>query len=245
MYIRWKRRRLRRRNDIALVAVLVQSQRVHGVPRQRIVRYLGSIRSQERATTAAVQAFWQRVAAQLTALALDPATRQALEYHLARVVPAPALILPPPTTTTPMEAGHAAGVAETVQHTTGMTRPRPATPLPGGLSVRWRRRRLRRPPEEAWDAILVRRVWHQGTPRYRAVGYLASIRARYHTARAHRAWFWTRVEARLTALALDAATRQAVETHLAQAIPRPTPSELADIAVQRANLAHWTEETVS
>jgi hypothetical protein len=244
MFIRWKRRRLRRRNDVALVAVLVQSLRVHGVPRQRIVRYLGSIPSRERVTAAAVQAFWQRVAVQLTALALDPVTRQALEHQLARVVPSPAIMPPSPTTTSLVEAWHAHGVAETAGHTMGVTMPRASTPLPGGLYIRWRRRRLRRPPEEAWDAILVRRVWHQGATRYQVVGYLASIRARYHTAPAHRAWFWTRVEQRLAVLALDAVTRQAVDAHLAQAIPRPTPAEREEVAAQRTMLAHWAQPTL-
>jgi hypothetical protein len=77
------------------------------------------------------------------------------------------------------------------------------------------------------------------------VGYLASIRARYHTAPAHRAWFWTRVEQRLAVLALDAIARQAVDAHLAQAIPRPTPGELADVAAKRATLAHWAQQPLS
>jgi hypothetical protein len=77
------------------------------------------------------------------------------------------------------------------------------------------------------------------------VGYLASIRACYHTAPAHRAWFWTRVDTRLAVLALDDATRQAVEAHLMRTIPRPTPEELADVATQRAALAQWAQQTFS
>jgi hypothetical protein len=238
MFIRWKRRRLRRHNDVALVAVLVQSRRIQGVPRQRLVRYLGSIPFQKRMTTAARQVFWQRVAARLTALALAPATRTALEDKLARVVPVPASMPSSSDATTPGAICYATGISATAG-----SPPRASAPLPSGLSVRWRRRRLRRIPEEAWDAILVQRARHQGAPRSQVVRYLASIRARYHTAPAHRAWFWTRVESRLSVLALDPATQQAVAVHLAQMIPRPTPGELADVAAQRAALAHWVHET--
>jgi hypothetical protein len=53
------------------------------------------------------------------------------------------------------------------------------------------------------------------------------------------------VDARLAVLALDAATRQAVEAHLMRTIPRPTPEELADVAAQRAALAQWAQQTFS
>jgi hypothetical protein len=102
--------------------------------------------------------------------------------------------------------------------------------------VRWKRRRLRRSPDEAWDAVLVRSVWSRGAARQQVVGYLASIRTRYHTAPAHRAWFWVRVEQRLAVLALDAATCQAIAARLAEVISRPTAAELDAVAAQRAAL---------
>jgi hypothetical protein len=237
MFIRWKRRRLQRRNDVTLEAVLVQSVRIHGCPQQRLVRYLGSIHAQECQTTPSASAFWQRVATHLTVLDLDPATRQTLEHQLARVVP-------PPASRVPGETCRDDEVADATGGPMSTTPPCAPALLPVVPSVRWRRRRLRRSLDEAWDAILVRSIWHQGAARQQVVGYLASIRARYHTAPAHRAWFWTRVEARLEALALDAATRQAIEARLAQVIPRPTPGELADVAAQRAALAHWAQQTL-
>jgi hypothetical protein len=102
--------------------------------------------------------------------------------------------------------------------------------------VRWKRRRLRRSPDEAWDAVLVRSVWSRGAARQQVVGYLASIRAHYHTAPAHRAWFWVRVEQRLAVLALDAAICQAIAARLADVISRPTAAELDAVAVHRAAL---------
>jgi hypothetical protein len=92
----------------------------------------------------------------------------------------------------------------------------------------------------AWDAVLVHSIRVAGQPRQQLVGYLASIRAQYHTAPAHRAWFWTRVEARLETLGLEASTRQAVEAQLQQVIPRPSDAELQHLASQRAVFAGAT-----
>src|SRR5262245_7554279 len=123
MFIRWKRRQLRRNAGVALEAVLVQSVRVNGLPRQRLVRYLGSIRVHERWTAASVHAFWQGIDARLTALALDPVERQVLEQQLARVIC-------PPTTMAPSLAGgssegvcSADAVASATARTMGTTLP--------------------------------------------------------------------------------------------------------------------------
>jgi hypothetical protein len=89
--------------------------------------------------------------------------------------------------------------------------------------------------------MLVRSVWYHGAARQQVVGYLASIRERYCTAPAHRAWFWERVDARLDTLGLDVPTRQAVEARLTQVVLRPTAAELQAVAAQRATLAQWAE----
>ena len=105
------------------------------------------------------------------------------------------------------------------------------------MYVRWKRRPLRRSGDTAWDAVLVQSVRIAGQPRQQRVGYLASIRAHYHTAPAHRAWFWTRVVQRLETLGLDARTRHAVERQLQQVVPRPSDAELRHLASQRAVFA--------
>lgn len=226
MFIRWKQRRGRQPDVVRLEAVLVESIRRHGMPRQRRVRSLGSIRVPDCGTAAAA-AFWQCVTKRLTALALPPETHQALEAHLARIVPRP-IVLAPEALTCPATDGDTEKVA----------RPRGMTPLGPGLALRWRRRQVRRPPDEAWDALL---IW-RGPP-LRAT-YLASLRARYHTAPAHRAWFWSRVDARLILLALEETAREALEAALAQSIPRPTPDDLANVAAQRATLAQWARQSM-
>jgi hypothetical protein len=102
------------------------------------------------------------------------------------------------------------------------------------MFVRWKRRRLRRHQDTAWDAVLVQSVRIAGAPRQRTVRYLGSIRAQYRTAPAHRQAFWAAVEQRLAPLALEPATRQAVNAQLEQQIPRPTAAELHELARQRA-----------
>lgn len=245
MFLRWKRRWLRRRQDTAHYAMLVRSVWRHGAARQQVICYLGGIRASECMAPTSCRAFWQQVAPRLAALALDPATRQAIEARLAQVVPRPLgvdlgrepLALPQETLVP---------IAPPLEAASGGTRQsRSPGRHPSGLYVRWKRRRLRRRAETAWDAVLVRSVWHQGAARQHVVAYLASIRAEYRTAPAHRAWFWARVDPRLAALGLDPTTQHTVEARLAQVVPRPTAEELQAVAVQRATLAQWAEETAS
>ena len=89
MFLRWRQRPLRRQPDSTLEAVLVQSVRVGGQPRQQTVGYLGSIRAQYRLAPAYRQAFWRSVERRLAVLDLPLATRQALEGQLAQQVPRP------------------------------------------------------------------------------------------------------------------------------------------------------------
>ena len=87
MYIRWKRCALRRTADVTLKAFLVDSVRVEGQPRQRILGYLGAIRVRYQQAPAHRQRFWHQVEQRLTACRVDPGTHAALEASLARVVP--------------------------------------------------------------------------------------------------------------------------------------------------------------
>ncbi len=94
MYVRWQSRgRVRRRKSSPLLtAVLVESRRVNGSPRQRVVAYLGGIREayvdeRERAH----RAFWRGVDDRLDELELDPETRArveaSVESRVRRVTP--------------------------------------------------------------------------------------------------------------------------------------------------------------
>jgi hypothetical protein len=106
------------------------------------------------------------------------------------------------------------------------------------MFIRWKRRRLRRVPDTLRYAELVRSVWIHGRSRQQIVCYLASIREQYQHTPAHRQAFWRGVEQRLATVALDPATRQAVEHALGTVIPRPTAVELQQLAAQRALLHH-------
>ena len=94
MYVRWQcRRRVRRRKSSPLLtAVLVESRRVDGRPRQRTVAYLGGIREayvDEREKEH--RAFWRGVDERLDALGLDPEVRArveaSVESRVRRVTP--------------------------------------------------------------------------------------------------------------------------------------------------------------
>ncbi len=102
------------------------------------------------------------------------------------------------------------------------------------MYIRWKRRWRRRRQEWAHYAELVECVWVAGRPRQRVVGYLASLRAPYWDAPAHRQRFWAQVDQRLTALGLDPGTQQRLAARLAQQVPRPTPTELAALDARRA-----------
>ena len=106
------------------------------------------------------------------------------------------------------------------------------------MFVRWKRYALQRSVDTTLKVFLVRSMRVAGRPRQQTVCYLASIRAQYQAAPAHRQAFWHRVDQRLMRLPLDAATRQQLEHQLATVIPRPTGEELQQVAAQRA----WLEQ---
>ncbi len=89
MYVRWKRRPVYGGRDVSLQAVLVRSSWQPGQrqARQHLVGYLGSIRERYQAAPAHRLLFWQQAEQHLSALPLDPATRQRLEARLAARVP--------------------------------------------------------------------------------------------------------------------------------------------------------------
>ena len=88
MYVRWQRRtRKRHPRSPLLVAVLVESRRVDGEPRQRTLGYLAGISEQlvgEREREH--REFWAKVDERLDELGLDPATRAKMEASIERRV---------------------------------------------------------------------------------------------------------------------------------------------------------------
>lgn len=95
MFVRWKRRKLKRRlgygQDAGFVryAVLVESVRVGGKPRQKFVAHLGYI--EERLMGVSHRAwFWRNVTATLGDLSLDGETRAVVCGKIAEAVPCPA-----------------------------------------------------------------------------------------------------------------------------------------------------------
>ncbi len=82
MYVRWQRRRRVRRGKSSplLTAVLVESRRVDGDPRQRTIAYLGGIReAYVDVREWEHRAFWRGVDERLDALGLDPEVRARVE----------------------------------------------------------------------------------------------------------------------------------------------------------------------
>ena len=66
MYLRWQYRvRPRNKQQPSLVAVLLESRRVNGRPRQRLVAYLGSIRRDDIGTLSGRSRFWAGADARL------------------------------------------------------------------------------------------------------------------------------------------------------------------------------------
>jgi hypothetical protein len=89
MFIRWRRRPLRREADTLRYALLVRSVWHQGGSHQQLVCYLASIREQYQQAPAHRQAFWRRVEWRLATLSLEPMVRQRLEHQLATVIPRP------------------------------------------------------------------------------------------------------------------------------------------------------------
>jgi len=97
MFIRWKRRkkaqtptgrRRRRRSDAgdSLYCVLIESQRVNGAPRQKVICYLGSLDENNREKLWLRVDFWDAVDAKLAKLDLTRREKAKIEDSIGRVV---------------------------------------------------------------------------------------------------------------------------------------------------------------
>ena len=89
MYVKWQRRpRKRVGGSPLLTAVLVESRRVDGNPRQKHVAYLASIRERFIGVSQGRHdGFWESVDAGLDALGLDADSRDRVEASVAEKVP--------------------------------------------------------------------------------------------------------------------------------------------------------------
>lgn len=88
MFIKWQTRNRRTSTKTLghlLTCSLVESCRVEGKPRHRVVAYLGGIR--DAMHTNHRIAFWQNVRHRLDQLDLDPDTRAKIETDIATRVP--------------------------------------------------------------------------------------------------------------------------------------------------------------
>jgi len=85
----WRRRvrRPKRPKPAALVAVVVESRRIGGQPRQRLVQYVGSIRLDDLHLPSARLEFWDRAAVRLAQF--TPEAGKRLEDAIAAKIPRP------------------------------------------------------------------------------------------------------------------------------------------------------------
>lgn len=85
----WRRRFRRPKppKPPALVAVVVESRRIGGQPRQRLVKYVGSIRLDDVHLPSARREFWDRAAVRLAQF--TPEARKRLEDAIAAKIPRP------------------------------------------------------------------------------------------------------------------------------------------------------------
>jgi len=94
MFIRWERRLLARPTPIApenysLYAQVVESRRINGKPRQKILKYIGSIKEDCVTNAKDQKNFWEQANKQLDDLKLEPEQRQRLVESLRKKVAYP------------------------------------------------------------------------------------------------------------------------------------------------------------
>ena len=97
MFVRWKHSRLKRdrhgseAGEEILRAVVVEGRRVDGKPRQRVVRYLGTIHESDvsRPRLLSLDRFWRQVDAGLDELGVHDVDRLAMASTISARVPRP------------------------------------------------------------------------------------------------------------------------------------------------------------
>ena len=97
MYIRWKKRKAAHRPGYRYSgrycdhysAVVVETRRVEGKPRQFVVQHLASISDDMRVNEYPQVAFWRKALTKLDALEITGTERERMEATLLRLIPRP------------------------------------------------------------------------------------------------------------------------------------------------------------
>ena len=94
MYVRWNKRKRfksgwRKKEGHYLSAVLVESHRVNGTPRQKIIKFLGSIGEESLHRVFRCQDFWAAAEKNLASLGLSAEDQQKIIASIEKVVPKP------------------------------------------------------------------------------------------------------------------------------------------------------------
>jgi RNA binding exosome subunit len=94
MYVRWNKRKRfkigwRKKEGHYLSAILVESHRVDGAPRQKIIKFLGSIGEENLHRVFWCQDFWVTAEKNLAALGLSAEDQQKIIAIIEKVVPKP------------------------------------------------------------------------------------------------------------------------------------------------------------
>lgn len=85
MFVRWKRKQLK--DDRLKYAQLVKTVQVTGKPRQKVIKYLGSIRESHLECKDYCKQFWDKVNDNLEKLDLEERTVEQVKFKLQQTVP--------------------------------------------------------------------------------------------------------------------------------------------------------------
>lgn len=88
MYVRWNRYKRATGNEDYIYAVLVESHRVDGRPRQRTIKYLGGI-SENTPYASHRENFWKEAEKKINEIGLVPEAREKLTLKMKTVIPRP------------------------------------------------------------------------------------------------------------------------------------------------------------
>jgi signal recognition particle GTPase len=86
MFVRWKRKVLKNQKETTLCAVLCQAYRENGKPKQKVIKYLASIRETSIDEITRNQ-FWHEVNEKLKGMDIGPEEMEKIIAKLSTVVP--------------------------------------------------------------------------------------------------------------------------------------------------------------
>jgi hypothetical protein len=89
MYLRLKRRPIKKESSVCIEAVILESKRKGKTTSQQFITYLASIRQQHIQNIIPRIIFWDKVAHRLNTMNLPPDTRKRIEERLSSQIPQP------------------------------------------------------------------------------------------------------------------------------------------------------------